>query len=122
MSNDVFGFLKELVVFDSTAPTFKELYQPEQTLVMIGFFFLTWILETLIVNWYNSKFKFDKLFLSVGVANWLTYFIGFIIYSVLYPETTFSTLAFFIINLFGAFCIIALWFYPEEKEENEENE
>mgnify|MGYP000374325761 CR=1 FL=1 len=105
----------EFIILDTTAPTYKELFQPEASLVLFGFFILTWLAETAIVYYFTRK-DIALLFWSLGVANWLTYFLGTIIYHSLYPEAQLSTLGYILINLVGLICILMLWFHPEEGE------
>ena len=108
----------EFIILDTTTPTYKELFQPEATLVLFGFFILTWLVETAIVYFFTRK-DIASLFWSLGVANWLTYFLGTIIYYSLYPEAQLSTLGFILINLVGLICILMLWFYTEKEDEKQ---
>jgi len=108
----------EWIVFDGMTPTYEELFHPQQSLVLFMFFLLTWLVETAIVYIYTRE-DITLLFLSLGVANWLTYFLGTIIYYSLYPEAQLSTLGFILINLVGLICILMLWFYPEKEDEKQ---
>ena len=111
----------ELIILDMTTPTYEELFQPQQSLVLFMFFLLTWLVETAVVYFFTRE-DLVLLFWSLGAANWLTYLVGAVIYYSLYPEAQPASFGFFLINLIGLICILMLRFYPEEGDEKQNGE
>ena len=115
----------EFIILDTTVPTYKELFKPDQAVVLFGFYLLTWFVETATLS-KIIEVKLEKLFWAVGTVNWLTYLIGFFIYRFLYPSAELpSMLGFLLIYIVGAICLLILlymhWFQPE-KEDEKQNE